>query len=198
MRTVEVGAIIARLTVKSETRLPGKKGRFFVCSCSCGGETVAYRGHLLNGSRVSCGCQMKVTKTRHGMAHSPEYKAWENARSRCQNPRNKKFPIYGGRGITMSAEWSTSFEAFIRDMGKRPTLKHTLERLDSNSGYNSENCVWATRIQQNNNRSFNRHVAYQGRSLTIAQASRATGIPQATILGRLNAGKTDEEALQYV
>lgn len=174
-----------------------KPGSFWLCQCDCGKTTVAHSGHLNAGMRVSCGCAQDGSKSKtHGMSHSPEYRAWTNARDRCRNQNNRKYPLYGGRGISMCAAWSESFEAFFADMGKRPTKKHTLERLDGDSGYTPENCVWATSTQQNNNRSINRYVTVEGKSLTIAQASRFTGVPHAPILGRLRAGKSDQEAIK--
>lgn len=194
----KTGKRYGRLVVLSR-QARDKPGAFWLCQCDCGRTTVAHSGHLNAGMRVSCGCAQDGSQSRtHGMSHTPEYRAWDNARDRCRNPNNRKFPLYGARGITMCESWSKSFQAFFADMGRRPTKKHTLERLDGNSGYNSENCVWATPVQQNNNRSFNRYIECGGRSLTIAQASRKTGIPHATILGRLRAGKSDEEALNNV
>lgn len=197
LRAVDkVGKRYGRLVVvKREIR--DQQGTFWFCQCDCGKTTVAQSGHLNAGMRVSCGCAQDGSHNKtHGMSRSSEYAAWDNARDRCRNPKNRKYPLYGGRGISMCKEWSESFEAFLADMGKKPTKKHTLERLDGNSGYTPENCVWATPVQQNNNRSINRYIDVNGKSLTIAQASRLTGIPHATILGRLNAGKTDKEALR--
>lgn len=132
---------------------------------------------------------------KHGMSHSPEYKAWDGARERCFNPKNRKFPIYGGRGITMCKDWRGDFRKFISYMGLKPTPKHTLERLDGNKGYEPGNCIWALYSKQNNNRSFNRHLVVDGVKMTVAQAAKVTDIPHATILSRLDAGKSDQEAI---
>ena len=71
---------------------------------------------------------------------------------RCTNSRNKDFHYYGGRGITVCAEWRNSFETFYRDMGPRPAPHLTIERVNNDLGYFKDNCVWATRLQQRHNR----------------------------------------------
>lgn len=73
-------------------------------------------------------------------------------KARCLNPNASSYPNYGGRGITVCDRWRDSFEAFFADMGPRPSPEHSIERLDVNGGYNKQNCVWGTRLQQGNNR----------------------------------------------
>lgn len=70
--------------------------------------------------------------------------------ARCFNEKHRQFKDYGGRGITVCAEW-LSFEGFIKDMGERPKGK-TIDRIDGEIGYEKTNCRWATRIEQNLNR----------------------------------------------
>jgi hypothetical protein len=72
-------------------------------------------------------------------------------RRRCYNPKCKKFPHYGGRGITVCERWRNNYDAFYADMGDRPEGM-TLERIDNNQGYNPFNCIWATYSAQNINR----------------------------------------------
>jgi hypothetical protein len=79
------------------------------------------------------------------------YWVWLAARQRCGNPRNKQFKDYGGRGIIVCPEWA-EFEAFLADMGMRPTSEHTLERKNNAEGYNKSNCIWATQLTQAKNK----------------------------------------------
>lgn len=87
---------------------------------------------------------------------------WKGMKQRCDNPKRKDYAYYGGRGISYDPKWST-LSGFLADMGDRPSLKHTLDRIDSNKGYSKDNCRWATRSQQARNQRNN--IIVDGRLL---------------------------------
>ncbi len=115
----------------------------------------------------------------------PEYTVWALMRRRCTNESAWEYPRYGGRGIAVCERWS-SFENFLADMGSRPTTDHQIDRIDNDGPYSPDNCRWATRIEQCNNRSYQRILEFDGRSMTLAQWSREVKINRAVLTARLN------------
>jgi len=139
-----------RLTVLA--RDPRRGGlAHWLCKCACGTEITVSGNNLRGGYSQSCGC----THTKHGhaktKANTPEYTCWRNMRGRCENPSLRNFKYYGARGIKVCAQWA-SFDAFLADMGRRPSAKHSIERLNNDGNYEPGNCVWATKGVQNRNR----------------------------------------------
>jgi len=115
-------------------------------------------------------------------------------RSRCNNPKNKGYCNYGGRGIIVCARW-VSFETFFTDMGERPSPKHSIDRIDNDGNYEPSNCRWATKTQQARNRRSNTLITWQGQRLSRAEWAEKTGIGESTIKMRLRSGWPIELAL---
>jgi hypothetical protein len=173
---------------------------FWLCRCDCGNfRTVAHR-KLLTGYSKSCGCyshDLTLAKcTTHGMSRTRIYCLWSDMHTRCYNPKFKQFQDYGGRGITMCDRW-LKFENFYEDMGEPPSPKHSIDRIDNSKGYSPENCRWATQLEQANNKRNNCHVTYNGKTHTLAEWSRITGIHQGIIWKRLNRGLPPSEILGF-
>lgn len=81
----------------------------------------------------------------------PLYYTFNNMWSRCTNDKTVEWVNYGGRGITVCDEWK-DFRTFVSDMGVRPDGDYSIDRIDGDKGYCKENCRWATRQQQAENR----------------------------------------------
>jgi hypothetical protein len=105
-------------------------------------------------------------------------------RSRCQDPNNRAFKNYGGRGIEVAERWE-KFDNFWADMGKRPSKKHTIERIDNNKHYDPSNCRWATSQEQARNRRTNRWIEYDGRKMILKDWAKELGISHAALAYRL-------------
>lgn len=112
------------------------------------------------------------------------YRAWMNMRQRCINPRSKNYPNYGGRGISVCAEWN-NYAQFKLDVGQPPTPQHTLDRKNNGGNYEPGNVRWATRKEQMNNVRINVYITYNGECLTMTDWARRCGVTPATMHQRI-------------
>lgn len=151
------GQRFGRLTVLKRA---GSKNRqsAWLCKCDCGTEKVITSSNLKTNT-ISCGCyQKEVAKesnTIHGKAHTALAYVWNSMKQRCFNPNNKAYKNYGGRGITVCAEWKTSFQSFCDYVSALPHFGekgYTLDRINNDGNYEPGNVKWSTRTEQNNNR----------------------------------------------
>jgi len=131
----------------------------------------------------------------HGMTKTPEYIAWQDMKTRCFNPNYKRYPNWGGRGITVCDRWLNSSENFLADMGLKPTVKHSLDRINNDGDYCPENCRWATKAEQQNNRRINRLITINDVTLTIAQWTTEKGYGRTVIQCRLDLGWSEYKAV---
>lgn len=181
------GEKFGKLTVASEA---GRRRGCVLwnCICECGGLTLVRTARLRNGSTRSCGCTRGNPSHEHTSpskgGKSPTYSSWQNMRARCLNPSNPAFAHYKRCGITLCDRW-LSFDNFLADMGERPSLDHTLDRINNNGPYAPENVRWATRREQANNRVTNIRFSYKGETYTLAQLARITGVSKEILRARL-------------
>lgn len=151
----------SRWTVLSELvhRSPSGK-RLLLCRCVCGVTKTVLRSEVISGRSRSCNCyradRTRQRRTKHGecanRSTSAEYKVWQGMKERCSYSKHKDYRYYGGRGIRVCERWQRSFSAFLADMGRRPSPKHSIERKNSDCDYKPSNCRWATSREQWENR----------------------------------------------
>lgn len=135
---------------------------------------------------------MKMTLAKR-YSRTKTYTVWWSMRRRCENPKQKSYERYGGRGITVCERWQ-SYENFLEDMGHVPQGK-SLDRIDNNGPYSPENCRWATLQEQGRNKRNNRLFTMNGKTQCLAAWSSETGISESLVLFRLGLGWSVENAL---
>lgn len=199
-KPVQIGDQFNRWTVIAEApqalNCHGYRTRRVMCRCDCGTEKAVAPGALRYGSTKSCGCLQREAARNSRRTHGAtaggrpprEYYIWQNMRSRCRNPRNQVYAYYGGRGITICDRWFDSFEAFMADMGPRPSRKHSVERNDNDGPYSPENCRWATKKEQARNTRKTRIIWVRGEPRVLAEIAETTGICEAAIRNRVERG----------
>jgi hypothetical protein len=171
----------------------------WLCRCACGNEIEVAGKSLRSGHTRSCGCLRQrlaaQLKKKHGKVGTPEYRAWKMVKQRCTNPNLPDAANYYYRGIRMCPRWAESFEAFLEDMGPRPTDGHSIERKDVNGDYTPGNCCWATSKEQNRNRRSNRVLTLRGKSQPLAAWAEDAAIPSSALSSRLKRGWPLERAI---
>jgi uncharacterized protein YkuJ len=145
-----IGEKFTRLTVLNA---PVKVGRRYKanCLCDCGNTVMVDTAHLRSGHTASCGClqrdDIRQRQTKHGRYYEPEFLAWSNMKKRCVEPRYAKWYA----GVSVCDRWLQSYDAFLADVGRKPSSKHSLDRIDSKGNYEPNNVRWATRNTQSRN-----------------------------------------------
>ena len=151
-----------------------KIGEYHQCLCDCGAVCTKRTDHIKTGHTKSCGCAAKEytasikkqpkqpqPKKRNPANWSRLRSVWSNMLERCTNPKHPKWHRYGGRGITVCAEWR-EFDAFYESMHKTYKRGLQIARVDNGKGYSKENCRWATPLVQGRNRCDNLRVHMSG------------------------------------
>jgi hypothetical protein len=190
-----VGRKFGQLTVlsESEEEFPMRK-----CVCDCGEVVLRSIASLKSENPMCLPCSLRgawEAKRTHGMWQTPEYRAWAHIKDRCFNPSTIEFHNYGGRGITMCEEWRNSFADFLRDVGLRPSKKHSIDRINNDGNYEPGNCRWATKKQQVRNTRKNVYFTHNGVTKLLIEWSEDVGMSPYTLAYRIKAGWSSEKVL---
>lgn len=164
----------------------------WLCVCDCGNTSVVRSSDLRNGVTVSCGCHRKQKASQrlrtHGKSRTAEFGIWLGMKERCYRQSSPHYERYGARGIRICDRWRHDFAAFIADMGERPSIRHSIDRIDTNGDYSPENCRWATPLQQARNRRSNARLVFNGKTMCLTEAAEASGLKISTLKNRWTNG----------
>lgn len=165
----------------------------WLCRCKCGTERDVSSTNLVMGTSISCGCY-RVNGVIGGH-QSAEYVAYLAMKQRCFNANGKGYHLYGGRGITVCQRWLESFDNFLSDMGRKPSPSHSLDRINPNKNYSPENCRWATKEEQANNRRNNLLLTFDNKTQSAALWAKEKGLNKSCLIYRLKMGWPVEKAI---
>jgi hypothetical protein len=174
------------------------------CECKCGSVDEYITRGLLRGQSFRCRTCAKAAisstriskRTKQPDKENPAYSCWKAMRDRCYMRSHVAYPRYGGRGIDVCDKWRRSFHSFLNDVGERPSMLYTLERIDNDGNYEPGNVRWATKLEQGSNKRNNRLLSVNGRTMALSEWSRATGLHSATIAARIHSGWSVQRAIE--
>lgn len=201
------GSVFGRLSViKRDAPIIGNDGKSrtsWLCKCECGNNVIVKTDALRSGTKNSCGCLQKETIGRlnykHGEARkTKENRAWYKLKERCYLKSSPKYPLYGGRGITVCDRWLNSYENFLDDMGRAPSPHHSIDRKNVNGNYEPDNCRWATTKEQGNNLRSNIIIEYRKKFMTLKQFCEKLNLPYKSVHNKYRyQNKTIKEILKH-
>lgn len=178
----------------------------WMAKCDCGNEVPVEGFYLRNGHTVSCGCKQaeKNHELRyiHGMSQTNEHSIYRKMIDRCHRPTETSYPFYGAKGITVCDRWRfgedglNGFQCFYQDIGKRPSLMHTLDRIKNLQGYRPGNVRWATRKEQARNTSRTRKFMWDGKMTALSDICDQEGVSRSTVYARIRMGWSIVDAVR--
>lgn len=188
------GEIFGRLTVVESDHVDERGRTYWLCECNCSQHTqlVVREDSLLRGNTTSCGCKHRESarnrSTKHGLCGTPLHNAWKNMMQRCENPHDKQYRLYGGRGVRICENWHNFeyFKNWALDNGYEVGL--TIDRRNNNEGYDPDNCRWVSQVTQQNNRRNNHRIEYCGENRTIAEWARLFNVNYKTLWNHVKQG----------
>ena len=177
-----MGERFGRLVVIQEVDTTGALLRLgakaaVLCRCDCGMTHLAWRAAVFHGNTSSCGCLQRENRIKHGRYGPGLYVVYRSMVQRCHDPNHDQYSRYGARGITVCDEWRASVEEFWRWAEPLWSEGLTIDRINNAKGYSPENCRFVSRKEQQRNKTNNRVVKFEDRSITIAEAAEIARVP---------------------
>ena len=188
------GCSFGRLTVLERAESSKQGQAQWRCKCSCGKEIITLGSNLRRGKTSSCGCyrddKARERLSSHKQSNTRLYRIYTDMKNRCYYGKNDNYKWYGARGIGVCKEWKENFQAFYTwAVSNGYTDKLTLDRKNRDLDYSPDNCRWITIQRQQNNRCDNVKIEFRGKSLTLSEWSKITGINRVTLWHRIFTSK---------
>jgi len=200
------GEKFGRLTVlkfhSTRNKKSDKERSRWLCKCECGNEVIVVGSSLRNGKTSSCGCLNKeIVKrmfTTHGMSANPLYFVWKNMLERCSNEDLKVYKHYGGRGISVCAEWEdiNTFMEWANENGYKEGLE--IDRIDNDGDYIPNNCRFTTRKEQMLNTRRNIKVMINGVTKSVSEWAEEYDMKVNTLQYRYHRGDRGERLVRPI
>lgn len=166
----------------------GTRKAYWHCRCECGTVEDVRAEHLRSGRSSSCGCWKReaaaIQKQTHGGRHTLLYDVWTQMLQRCENPKNKAYRRYGGRGIKVCGRWH-DFAAFQEDAAAFYAPGLTIDREDNDGDYEPGNVRWVSNKVNNRNRPSTVMVEWEGRHVALNELAERYGIKPHTLYVRV-------------
>lgn len=171
----EAGKIYGNLTVTERATSSPRGKAAWRCICACGNFVIVPGDNLRFGHTKSCGClrqTVNAASKTHGECQTRLYHIWASMKSRCDNPKNKSFKYYGGKGILVCSAWHefVAFSNWAKASGYNEKLE--IDRKDGSKNYSPENCRWATKSQQALNRASRKRLSTSYKGIYKSSGSR--------------------------
>lgn len=185
---IKPGEVFGRLTVIAPAGMNSYSKALALCQCSCGNTITCRVNNLRSSTTRSCGCYSREVTSKisrkHGHGLEPEAQVWRDIKKRCNNPNDKNYSNYGGRGIRLHPSWE-DYMVFRKEVGLRPFPGATLDRIDNNRGYEPGNVRWATMKVQARNKRSNVFVSINGETKTCADWRDALGMGKSQFASKI-------------
>lgn len=197
------GKKFGKLTVLKLDKIVNRES-YWIVKCECG-TIKTVRSDTLKVI-TSCGCDKKKQDiinfditNHHELTHHPVYSIWNAMINRCENPHNKNYNNYGGRGIKICEEWKDirNFSKWADETGFELGKNLSIERKDVNGNYCPENCCWIDRKLQSRNRRNTVRLDINGDNKSLSEWCEVYNVPYKKVIGRYYRGIREIDDLFY-
>lgn len=190
------GRKFGRLTV---IELATKKPRKWKCICECGNYTIVSTSDLCSGHTKSCGCyklsEFKKHREKHLKCRTKLYAIWCGIRQRCNNPNNKDYKNYGGRGIKCCSQWDKYENFYEWAINNEYKSGLSIERIDVNKDYEPNNCKFIELRKQSENTRKTVKFTINNETKTLKEWCSLYNKSLSIVKRRLELGWSIQEAL---